>query len=148
MDQNIDRQNLQRQRSFRARFVIGYALSYAVDTVLLGLFAAAGTVPSWVPAAYGGAGLCLCAVFYGLLITGASERFKDHYLTLVQTVASSTVMLAFLWLVPQVGILFLCILFVVVGFGSLRLSWREALLCCGAIAVGTGTVLHNTPDIA
>ena len=148
MDQSNDRQNLQRQRSFRARFVIGYALSYAVDTVLLGLFAAAGTVPSWVPAAYGGAGLCLSAVFYGLLVTGASERFKDHYLALVQTVASSTVMLAFLWLVPQVGILFLCILFVVVGFGSLRLSWREALLCCGAIAVGTGTVLHNTPDIA
>jgi len=147
MKQNADRQKLDRQRAYRARFVIGYGLSYVVDTVLLVLFAAAGTVPAWVPTAYGGAGLCICAAFYGLLVTGTSERFKDHYLSLWQTIASATLMLVFLWLVPQIGVLFLCILFIVVGFGCLRLSWREALICCGAIAVGTGTLLYHSPGI-
>ena len=147
MGPNIDGRKLARQRSFRARFVIGYGVSYAVDTVLLGLFAAAGTVADWVPVAYGGAGLLLCFVFYGLLINGTIRRARDQYLTLLQTIASSAVMLVFLWLVPQVGILFLCILFIVVGFGSLRLSRRDALVCFGAISVGTGLVLHQTPAV-
>ena len=137
-----------KQRAFRARFVIAYGLSYAADTILLALFAAVGTVLPWIPIAYGLAGLCLCGVFYSIQISGASERSRDPYLTIFQTFASSAVMLAFLGFAPQIGVFFLSILLIVLGFGSLRLSWREALLCCLAISAGTGAVTYHTPGIS
>ena len=136
------------RRAFRARFVLGYALSYVLDAGLLALFAAAGTVAPWVPIAYGVTGLGVCCVFYFLLITGASERFRDPHLTIFQTLASSAVVLTFFWLAPQIRVLFLSVLLIVVGFGSLRLSWRQGLFCCAVIAASTFTVVHGTPDSA
>jgi signal transduction histidine kinase/HPt (histidine-containing phosphotransfer) domain-containing protein len=133
------------RRAFRARFVLAYGISYALDAGLLGLFAALGTVPAWIPVSYGMTGLTLCGLFYFLLATGASEKFRDAYLTSVQTLASSAVMLVFFWLAPQIGALFLSVLFVVAGFGSLRLSWRAALGCYAFILAGTGALLYLMP---
>ncbi len=136
------------RRAFRARFVVGYALSYALDSALLALFALADTIPMWIPIAYGAAGLSLCCVFYCLMITGFSERFRDHYLTIHQTFASGTVMLVFLALAPNVGFLFLGILFIVFGFGSLRMSWREAGISWAILALASGAILYRTRDIS
>lgn len=55
--------------------------SYGIDTVLLGLFAAAGTVSPALPLAYGGAALAICAAFLGLLRSGLSLRTRDPSLT-------------------------------------------------------------------
>ena len=136
------------RRAFRARFVIGYALSYALDTALLALFALADTIPKWIAISYGAAGVALCSVFYCLLITGFSERFRDHQLTIYQTFASGTVMLVFLALAPNVGFLFLSIIFIVFGFGSLRMSWREAGISWGVVALASGAILYRTHDIS
>ncbi len=136
------------RRAFRARFVIGYAVSYALDTALLALFALADTISKWVAISYGAAGIALCSVFYYLMITGFSERFKDHHLTIYQMFASGTVMLVFLALAPTVGFLFLSILFIVFGFGSLRMSWREAGISWGVVALASGAILYRTHDIS
>ncbi len=137
-----------RRRAFRARFVIGYALSYAVDTAVLALFALIGTIPTWIAIAYGAAGLALSSVFYGLMITGFSERFKDRYLTIYQTFASGAVMLVFFALAPNLGFLFLSILFIVFGFGGLRMSWREAGISWAAVAIAAGAITYHTRDIS
>ncbi len=136
-----------RRRAFRARFVIGYGLSYALDTVLLALFSLAGTIPTWIAIGYGGAGLVLCSVFHGLMITGFSERFRDPYLTIYQTFASGAVMLVFFAFAPNVGFLFLTILFIVFGFGSLRMSWREAGISWAVVALAAGVALYRTQDV-
>ena len=145
----VDSQARDRERrAFRARFVIGYALSYAIDTALLALFALADTIPMWIALAYGAAGAALCSLFYCLMITGFSERFKDHYLTIHQTCASGAVMLAFLALAPNVGFLFLSILFIVFGFGSLRMSLREAGISWAVVSLAAVAILYRTQDIS
>ena len=52
--------------------------------------------------------------------TGFTERFKDHYFVMPQVIASMAIMLAFIYVAPEVGVMFLCTLFVVFNFGSLR----------------------------
>ncbi|MBE0620532.1 MAG: hypothetical protein IH605_08080 [Burkholderiales bacterium] len=123
-------------------------MSYALDTGLLALFALTNTVPMWLALAYGGASVVLCGVFYGLMITGFSERFKDPLLAIYQTFASGAVMLVFLALAPDVGFLFLSILFVVFGFGSLRMSWRQAGISWGVVALASGAILYHTHDVS
>ncbi len=132
------------RREFRARFVAGYLVSYAIDAVLLGLFAADGTVSVWIPIAYFATGATISVVFGFVMLYGSIDRFEDPYLTVWQTFASGMCMLVFLALAPEVGLLFLGVLFIVFGFGSLRMSWREALLSFAVIALGAGFVLYNS----
>lgn len=134
-------------RVFRSGFVAGYLVFYALDAVLLGAFAVAGTIAFWIPVAFLAAGLGVCAVFSYLMLSGVADGCKDPYLIRWQMFASGAVMLAFLALAPQVGFLFLCILFIVFGFGSLRMSWREALASLGLVAAGTGLALYYTFDV-
>lgn len=134
------------RRTFRARFVVGYLLSYAIDSVLLGLFALAGTIASWIPIAYLGCGLAVGALFGSLMLWGNTERYRDPYFTGWQVLASAAIMLVFLAFAPAVGFLFLCTLFLVFGFGGLRMAGREAVLFFVLIAAGTGSVLYYTTD--
>lgn len=131
------------RRAFRARFVLGYLISYSIDSLLLVLFVVAGTIPHWIPIAYLAAGLAVGSVFGLLMLSGASERYTDPYVSVWQTLASGACLVVFLALAPEVGALFLCVLFIVFGFGSLRMSWREALLSYGLIALATSAVLYN-----
>ena len=149
----VDPQTPQRERrTIRARVVLGYALSYALDVALLALFALANTIPMWVAIAYGAAGATLCSVFYCLMITGFSERFSDRFLTIYQTFASGAVMLIFLALVPNVGFLFLSILFIAlkVMADSLKRALKDDTYR-GAISLGifgsmAAFLIHGTVE--
>jgi diguanylate cyclase len=60
--------------------------------------------------------------------TGFTERFEDHYFVVPQLFISVTIMLAFTYLAPEVGLMFLCALFTVFNFGSLRSTpWQTAV---------------------
>ena len=142
------RERIRKRRAFRARIVIAYALSYALDGVLLALFAGAHTIPAWVAIAYCTAGFTVSGAFFFVLITGYSERFKDSHLTLWQTFASGAIMLVFMALAPQLELLFLIQLFIVLGFGSLRMSWREALASWTIVVLATGAALYHHSDIS
>ena len=118
-EQNLSAGELRRRRSFRAKFPIAYALSYLVDGVFLTLFALAGTVSAWVPSAFVAAGIGSAGVFFYLIMSGYSERFRDRYLTLAQVCASTLILLLFFVYAPSMGFMFLGALFIVSGFGSL-----------------------------
>lgn len=139
---------IRERRRFRARFVVGYALSYVTDTVLLFQFVAIGTIPIWVPNAYFAAGITIGAVFSALVLFGIRESGKDPYFSIWQVFVSGAVMLVFLALAPEVGGLFLCNLILVFGFGGLRMSWREALLSFGLIALATGLILYHVFEVS
>ena len=65
----------------------------------------------------------LCRLLVSLLSeTGFNERFKDHYLVAPQSIISMVIMLAFAYIAPEVGVMFLCTLFVVFSFSSLRID--------------------------
>jgi len=96
------------------------ASSYLLDGVILLLYAEAGTVPLNIGAAYVATGLVSVVLYLALSETGFTERFKDHYFVVPQLFVGTAIMLVFTYLAPEVGVMFLCTLFLVVNFGSLR----------------------------
>jgi diguanylate cyclase (GGDEF)-like protein len=111
-------------------------VSYVVDAAVLLLYAYAGTIPTIIGPAYAGCGLTLIGFAILLSELGFHERFKDHYLVAPQSTACMLVALAFTWLAPEAGVMFLCTLFVVFGFSSLRSTPRQTMMIWTTMALG------------
>jgi diguanylate cyclase len=124
-------------RARRRRQIQGMiAASYLVDALVLLIYAQAGTIPSTVSSAFALCGLLSVACYLVLSETGFTERFKDHYFVAPQLIVSTAILLAFAYIAPEVGMMFLCTLFVVFNFGSLRSTpWQTAIFWT-AMALG------------
>src|SRR5437868_8739905 len=112
------------------------AASYLVDALVLLIYAQAGTIPSAVSSAFAVCGLLSVACYMVLSETGFTERFKDHYFVAPQLIVSTAILLAFAYIAPEVGMMFLCTLFVVFNFGSLRSTPRQTAIFWTAMALG------------
>jgi diguanylate cyclase len=110
--------------------------SYVVDAAVLLLYGYAGTIPLMIGPAFAACGLALTACTIMLSEFGFNERFKDHYLVAPNSTANLLIMLAFTWIAPEVGVMFLCTLFVVFSFGSLRSTPRQTMMIWTAMALG------------
>jgi diguanylate cyclase len=117
--------------------------SYAVDTVLLGLFASAGTVSAALPLAYGAVAAAICGGFFVLLRSGLSLRTRDPSLTTAQMGAASALQLACMAYAPHLAFVFFNILFIVFAFGALRLTVRQSLVAVLAVSAATGAVMYG-----
>src|SRR4051812_15917700 len=118
------------RRARQRRQMLGLVgASYVVDATILLLYAAAGSIPAAVGPAFGICGLTSVACFIAMSEAGINDRLKDHYFVVQQSIVSLAIMLGFAWLVPEVGILFLCALFVVFSFSALRSTpWQTATM--------------------
>jgi len=111
-------------------------ISYVVDAFLLLIYAQAGAIPAIIGPAFGGCGLLTVACNIALSETGFTERFKDHYFATPQALVGMTIMLAFTYIAPEVGVMFLCSLFVVFNFSSLRSTPMQTAIVWTAMALG------------
>jgi diguanylate cyclase len=111
-------------------------VSYVVDAGVLLTYASAGTIPATIGPAYTLCGLISIACYVALSEAGFHDRFRDHYLVAPQAMVSAAIMLAFAWIAPQVGVMFLCTLFVVFNFSSLRSTPRQTAVVWTATALG------------
>ena len=111
-------------------------VSYVTDAGILLTYAWAGTVPFWLGPVYALTGLSFMALAILLSETGINERFKDHYMVAPQSAANVLIMVAFTYIAPQVGVLFLCSLFTVFSFASLRATPIQTSIIWTAMAVG------------
>jgi diguanylate cyclase (GGDEF)-like protein len=119
---------LARRAKQRRQIQVMIAASYMLDALILLLYAHAGTVPVFIGPAFAVCGLLSVLFYLALSETGFTERFKDHYFVVPQLFISVMIMLAFTWIAPEVGVMFLCTLFTVFNFGSLRSTpWQTAL---------------------
>ena len=84
--------------------------------------------PGHVGPAFAICGLITVAGSIALSETGFNERFEDHYLVAPQSIISMMIMLVFTWIAPEVGVMFLCTLFVVFSFSSLRSTPRQTAI--------------------
>jgi diguanylate cyclase (GGDEF)-like protein len=102
--------------------------SYVLDALVLLIYAQAGTIPATISSAFALCGLLSIACYMVLSETGFTERFKDHYFVAPQLIVGTAILLAFTYIAPEVGVMFLCTLFVVFNFGSLRSTpWQTAI---------------------
>ena len=136
----------QSRRARQRRQIQGMiAASYLLDGAVLSLYGYAGTIPQTVGPAFMASGLLTVALYLVLSETGFTERFRDHYFVAPQLFISLGLMLVFTYLAPEVGVQFLCTLFLVFNFGSLRsaAAWQTATLWV-AMAAGLAALFLLT----
>ena len=115
---------LARRARQRRQILVMIGGSYVIDAGILLLYAQAGTIP-----VHDRPGLCRHRPdrdrFLILLSElGFNDRFKDHYLVAPQSTVCMLIAVAFTYIAPEVGGLFLCTLFIVFSFSSLRSTPR------------------------
>jgi diguanylate cyclase len=132
-----DRPKALARRVRQRRQVLGMiGISIAVDTAILLLYVYAGTISVLIGAAFAACGLTFITLCVVLSELGFNERFRDHYLVAEQSIACMTIMLAFTWIAPEVGVLFLCALVVAFSFSSQRSTPRQTMTIWTAAALG------------
>jgi diguanylate cyclase len=119
-------------------------VSYVIDAHILLLYAYAGTIPVTIGPTFAACGLISVASYIVLSETGFTERFKDHYFVAPQAIVSMAIMLAFTYIAPEVGVMFLCTLFVVFNFSSLRSTPRQTAVVWTAMALGLAALFLLT----
>jgi diguanylate cyclase (GGDEF)-like protein len=135
---------LVRRAKQRRQMLAMIGVSYVIDAAILLIYAYAGTIPVTIGPAFGICGLGSVACFITLSETGFNDRFKDHYFVVQQSMVSLAIMLAFSYLAPQVGIMFLCTLFVVFSFSALRSTPRQTAMAWTAMALGLAVLFLLT----
>jgi diguanylate cyclase (GGDEF)-like protein len=125
------------RRARQRRHIQGMiGVSYVIDALVLLIYAHAGTIPATIGPAYAACGLLAVTCNIVLSETGFTERFKDHYFVAPQSIVSLAILLAFTYVAPQVGVIFLCALFVVFNFSSLRSTPLQTAVIWTAMAFG------------
>jgi diguanylate cyclase (GGDEF)-like protein len=131
----------ERDQKQRLRWTAGSAASYALDVLLLALFAFAGTIPGTAVFVYAAGAALVTMVQSGLYASGANLRFRDPSLTAPLVVAGVAVQLVLVAVAPQVAFPFLANLFTVFAFGVIWMSLRASALVWALTFLATGGVL-------
>jgi diguanylate cyclase len=127
---------LSRRAQQRRRIQGMIGVSYVVDAAILLVYAHAGTTSVTVGPAFAICGLISIAENILLSEAGFNDRFKDHYLVVPQSIISMIIMLVFAYIAPEVGVIFLCSLFVVFAFVSLRSTPSQTAVVWTVMALG------------
>jgi diguanylate cyclase len=121
------------RRATQRRQMLGMVgVSYVIDGLILLIYGFAGTIPFSIAPQYTACGLAYVAAFIALSESGLNERYKDHYVVIPQAIVSLSIMVVFAFLVPEVGFLFLCSLFIIFSFSSLRSTPRQTAILFAA----------------
>lgn len=119
---------VQQRRIYRIMLICTGGLSYLFDTLLLLLFAFAGTISFNVPLIYGLAGLAHVVFTSILQWSGFTERFANPHMPFWQLIVGLVVQMVGMAIAPQLVAFFMALVFIVFGFCTLRISIREALI--------------------
>ncbi|MCK1362297.1 GGDEF domain-containing protein [Bradyrhizobium sp. 199] len=119
-------------------------VSFILDAAILFLYSLSGTIPGSASAWYLAAGVGWTAITLILSEWHFNDRFRDHYLTVPQSLGSIGIQIAAIYFIPEVGFYFACIIFVVLGFGALRMSARQTGVVWAYAAIGLTSVFTLT----
>jgi diguanylate cyclase (GGDEF)-like protein len=119
---------LARRIGQRRQMLIVQVASYSLGSLVLLIYAYAGTISIIIPSAYWLSGLTLIGFFVVLSETNFNDRFEDHYLTLAQIAGHVAIQLGFLLAAPKIGFAFISVLFLIFGVGALRMTSRQATI--------------------
>jgi diguanylate cyclase (GGDEF)-like protein len=136
------------RRVARRRHMLGVqAVSYVLITSVLLAYCYAGTVPLIIPSAYFVSGVGLVGVFVVLSEAHFNDRFHDHYLTSFQVAGHVVLQLCFLLAAPQIGFVFLSVVFLIFGFAALRMTSQQAIVSWTVTMIGLTPIFlfTNTP---
>jgi diguanylate cyclase len=138
---------LKRRTGQRRQMLAVQGVSYALITSVLLVYCYAGTISIVIPSTYFLAGVGLVAIFVVLSEGQFNDRFEDHYLTIYQVGSHVALQLCFLLAAPKIGFAFLSVIFLIFGFGALRMTSRQAIITWTLTMIGLAPIflLTSTP---
>jgi diguanylate cyclase len=134
---------LRRARQRRHTLAV-QTVSYALGAAALMVYAYAGTISLFIPAAFFLSGATLIGIFAVLSETHVNDRFDDHFLTVYQVGSHVVLQLGFLLAAPEIGYAFLNVLFLIFAVASLRMTSFQALIGWTLTAVGVAAIFILT----
>jgi len=138
---------LRRRAGQRRQMLAVQAVSCSLVSMVLLVYCCAGTIPIVIPSAYFLSGIGLIGFFVALSETHINDRFDDHYLTIFQVGGHVALQLVFLLAAPEIGYAFLSVVFLIFGFGALRMTARQATIAWTLTVLGLAPIflLTSTP---
>jgi diguanylate cyclase len=134
---------LRRARQRRHTLAV-QTVSYALGAAVLLVYAYAGTISLFIPAAFFLSGATLIGIFAVLSETHVNDRFDDHFLTVYQVGTHVVLQLGFLLAAPEIGYAFLNVLFLIFAVASLRMTSFQALIAWTLTAAGVAPIFILT----
>ncbi len=137
----------QRRLGQRREMLVLQAMSYVLGDIVLWIYAYAGTIPLAIPVTFLLCGIGITGLFAALSEFGVSNGFEDHFLTTPQAASNIVLQLGFLLAAPEIGYMFLSVMFVIFGFASLRMTSREAIILWALTGAAVAAILlfQKTP---
>ena len=135
---------LARRAKQRRQMLVNIGISYVLDVIVLLVYAYAGATSVQIATAYGTCGLMSVAFFAVLSETRVNDRFEDHYLILPTSIVSVGILFAFTYIAPEVGIVFMCAIFMTFTFSSLRSTPRQSAIGWTITAAGLAALFLLT----
>jgi diguanylate cyclase (GGDEF)-like protein len=135
---------LKRRVGQRRQMLIVQAASCSLITLVLLVYCYAGTISIVIPSAYFLSGIALIGFFVALSETHVNDRFEDHYLTIFQVGGHVALQLGFLLAAPEIGYAFLSVLFLIFGFGALRMTSQQATIAWTLAMMGLAPIFLFT----
>src|SRR6202162_4394251 len=144
VNERLTTKELARRAARRRSTYIAQAISYLISAGILALYCYAGTITIAVSVVYFICGITATLITLGLSEINFNDRVKDQYLTVPQTILNMTIQLGAIYLAPEVGFYFIFILFIVLSFGTLRMSARDTAFVWTYSTVGLSALLLMT----
>ena len=135
---------LKRRVGQRRHMLAVQGVSYALITLVLLAYSYAGTIPLVIPSVYFVSGIGLLSVFVVMSEAHFNDRFHDHYLTSHQVAVHVALQLCFLLAAPEIGFIFLSVVFLIFGFGALRMTSQQAIVSWTLTMIGLAPILLFT----
>jgi diguanylate cyclase (GGDEF)-like protein len=135
---------LKRRVAQRRQMLAVQAVSCSLITLVLLIYHYAGTIPMVIASAYFLSGIALIGFFVVLSETRVNDRFEDHYLTIFQLSGHVALQLGFLLAAPEIGYVFLSVLFLIFEFGALRMTPRQATIVWTLTTMGLAPIFLLT----
>jgi diguanylate cyclase (GGDEF)-like protein len=138
------KKGVEKRTRLRRPMYFAQMASFILDAAILFLYTLSGTISVLPSAWYVAAGVGWTAIALILSESHFNDRFQDHYLTVPQSLGSIGIQLAAIYFIPEVGFYFACLIFVVLGFGALRMSARQTGVVWAYAAIGLTAVFTLT----
>jgi diguanylate cyclase (GGDEF)-like protein len=135
---------LRRRTRQRRQMLVVQAISYSLLSLVLLVYCYAGTITIVVPSIYFLSGIAVTGFFVALSEAHVNDRFEDHYLTIFQIGGHVALQLGFLLAAPEIGYTFLGVLFLIFGFGALRMTSRQAIVAWTLTTMGLAPIFLLT----
>src|SRR6266478_3819973 len=135
---------LKRRLEHRRHTLAMQVASYALGATVLLIYVHAGTIPTLLPTAFLLCGITLIGIFAPLSEAHVNDRFEDHYLTIFQVGGHVALQLCFLVAAPEIGFAFLSVVFLIFGFGALRMTSQQAIMAWTLTIMGLAPIFLFT----